>query len=210
MPAFDRLLADEEIAALIHFVQSLQPLPHELSDPVAIAPVAALESETVRHGRAIYLVSGCWSCHGLRGDGRGPSARSLTDDLDRPIRSTDFRYDPLKGGRDPLAIVRTLRTGLNGAPMPSYDAAMFFAREDFEDPALLPARFSDRDRDDIASYMRSAPGRAELERIDAVGRETLRDARLAALAYYVLSLDRRRGLRYRLLLEQPERERRRE
>ena len=77
-------------------------------------------------------VSGCETCHGDRGDGNGPSAATLTDELDRPIDVPDLRYDPLKGGRDVVAIVRTLRTGLNGAPMPSYDDAMLFGAEDLE------------------------------------------------------------------------------
>jgi hypothetical protein len=37
-------------------------------------------------------------------------------------------------------------------------------------------------------------------------RTELRDRRLAALAHYVLSLDRREGLVYRLFHEEPERE----
>ena len=151
---------------------------------------------------------GCWTCHGLKGAGRGPAARRLTDATDRPIRTTDFRHDPLKGGSDPAAIVRTLRTGLNGAPMPSYDAAMLFAREDFDDPSLLPEPFSGKDRSLIAEYLLTVPTRARLGGMDEARLAELRHRRLASLAHYVLSLHRDRFWHW-MFHEQPELEARR-
>ena len=210
MPAFDKLLSSEQIAEVIDFLESLQPAETraEPAEPLSISPVSPATPAAIEEGRAVYMLTGCWTCHGLRGDGRGPSAAGLLDENERPIRSTDFRYDPLKGGHDAASVVTTLRTGLNGAPMPSYDEAMVFAREDFEDLSFLPAELPAQDREDLEALLRAAPSRADLERMGSEELEALRDRRLAALAHYVLSLDRRRGLWYRLFREQPERERR--
>ena len=92
--------------------------------------------------------------------------------------------------------------------MPSYDEAMVFAREDYADPALLPEQFSANDRAAITTHLSVSPTRADLDEMGADGRADLRDGRLAALADYVLSLDRRKGAWYWLLREQPELERR--
>ena len=102
---------------------------HGLLERVQDAEHAASAS-TLDEGRSLYLLLGCWRCHGVNGAGRGPSAATLTDDDERPIRSTDLRHDPFKGGRDTQAVVRTLLTGLNGSPMPAYGGAMLIAADD--------------------------------------------------------------------------------
>jgi mono/diheme cytochrome c family protein len=148
---------------------------------------------------------GCWRCHGIDGSGNGPSAATLTDEEDRPIRSTDLRRDPFKGGRDPQDVVRTLLTGLNGAPMPSYADAVLFARED-ADLTSLDGLLDEPSSDAVRAFVLASPSRAELDALDPAQRTALRDARLAALAHYVLALERRRGLFFRLFVERPERE----
>jgi hypothetical protein len=45
-----------------------------------------------------------------------------------------------------------------------------------------------------------------LDALGPEGRNDLRDRRLVALAYYVLSFDRREGFWYRLFRQQPEQE----
>jgi uncharacterized membrane protein len=56
----------------------------------------------------------------VTGDGDGPRAGELTDDFDRPIRPSDFTRGLFKTGAEPAGIYRTLVTGLDGTPMPSY------------------------------------------------------------------------------------------
>jgi mono/diheme cytochrome c family protein len=203
MPAFGELLSGEEIEALIAFVDELRGGEIARAPvPLAIPPLPPADPAAIAEGRAIYLVTGCASCHGLDGSGRGPSASAMSDDRGRPLRMPDLGRDPLKGGRDAAAIVRTLRTGLNGAPMPSFDEAMLFAAEDLEGDHLQ--LLDERDRAHVAETLRGAPRRADLARMDAAGRAELRDRRLAALAHYVLSLERRTGLAFRLLHERPE------
>ena len=207
MPAFGDLFSDEEIASLLASIYSLQPggTPAQLPDAVVLPEVAAATEQSVRDGESIFLLMGCWACHGVKGDGRGPSAKSLTDESGRRIRSTNFVRDPLKGGTDPQSVVRTLLTGLNGAPMPSYADAMLFAREDV-DPNSLEDRVESETIGRIGRFLERAPTREDLDQLGDEARTQLRDERLASLAHYVLSLNQRRGFWFRLLAQEPERE----
>jgi hypothetical protein len=124
----------------------------------------------------------------------------------RRIQATDFRYDPFKGGRTPLDVVRALRTGLNGSPMPSYDEAMIIAREDRGDTVSLENRLDRRAEGAVEAFLHSSPTRQELAALSEAQRAELRERRLADLAYYVLSLSRRRGIYFWTFRERPERE----
>lgn len=218
MPAFGTLFSAQEISRLVAFIESLQPSfsPPPLADtpPVVPAAVPALERSTAvpapqPEGRALYFLLECWRCHGVDGSGRGPSSAGLTDEAGRPMRATDLRFDPFKGGREAEAVVRTLVTGLNGTPMPAYGEAMVFPREAAPDVASLDWLLTSATLAELEEFIRSMPDEAALGEMSDAEREALRQQRLGALAHYVLSLDRRRGPLYWLLREQPEREARR-
>jgi high-affinity iron transporter len=71
----------------------------------------------IEKGRQVYAANGCGTCHGLRGAGDGPIARTLTP----PPR--DFRdAAAFKNGTDPSSIANTIATGLtrDGGQMQSY------------------------------------------------------------------------------------------
>ena len=211
MPGFGKTFSAEQLADLIAFLYSLQPpevLERALPEPVEPGPVPAASAELVRDGRSLYYLSGCWRCHGAHGRGDGPSAKALVDESERPIRAPDFRHDPLKRGRAPEDVVRILRTGLNGAPMPSYDEAMLVPRDDPADTEALEGLLSAEERSSIEAFRSASPTREELSRMTDAERAALRDERLAALAQYVLSLGHRRGPWYWSFVERPERERR--
>ena len=210
MPAFGGVLSDAEIREVVDHVRTLWP-PDSATvlEPVALPELPVSSPELVREGRSLYLLMECWRCHGIRGGGKGPAAAALTDELGRPMRTTDLRHDPFKGGRDPQAIARTLLTGLNGAPMPAYGDALGFGREDVQDRSALEAFLSDADRDAVAAFVAAAPTKQAVGSMDADGRQALRDRRLAALAHYLVSLDRRHGFWSRLFRQQPEQEGRR-
>jgi high-affinity iron transporter len=73
----------------------------------------------------MYVEAGCANCHGAEGRGDGTSAKSLS------VPPADLTLRPFKGGSTPVDILRTLVTGLDGTPMPSYhlmlDDADFWA-----------------------------------------------------------------------------------
>ena len=56
----------------------------------------------------------CAECHGKEARGDGPSAKDLS------VRPSDLTRRPFKSGPTAGDIVRTLLTGLDGTPMPSY------------------------------------------------------------------------------------------
>lgn len=86
--------------------------PLTITRPKDPQPLAAKGVET-------FNKAACAECHGEQGRGDGPSARSLTSQ-GRPIRPADLTRRPLKGGDQPEDLYRTLATGLDGTPMPSY------------------------------------------------------------------------------------------
>src|SRR5262245_12000353 len=111
MPAFGELFSRQELDDLIGYVLSLGSRKPE--EPLALPPIPASTPESVALGRGLYQLMGCPSCHGTHGAGDGPAAAALTDEGGLPIRATNLRHDPLKGGRTADAVARTLLTGLN-------------------------------------------------------------------------------------------------
>ena len=121
MPSFRGLTAAERSLA-VSAVQRFFPgfaTAHPV--PVEIPPPTTLDADRVTRGRTAYEAAGCTACHGERGRGDGPSASDLRDDRGFPIRPADLRYPGLfKNGAAPVDVYRTLVTGLDGTPMPSY------------------------------------------------------------------------------------------
>lgn len=74
-------------------------------------------------GRRLYEEAGCPACHGIEGKGDGPSAAELKDFWGYPIQPSDLTR-PLKRGSTAEDIFKTLATGLDGTPMPSYEASL--------------------------------------------------------------------------------------
>jgi mono/diheme cytochrome c family protein len=48
---------------------------------------------SVQAGRDIYNATGCWGCHGTKGDGHGPVAAALTDTSPRDFTSPKFTIE---------------------------------------------------------------------------------------------------------------------
>ena len=91
---------------------SREPIPFPL--PRAATP------EAVIRGRSVYDRMQCAACHGEKGRGNGPMAGELIDASDQPIRPADLANHRRKSGAGPVAVYRTVMTGLDGTPMPSY------------------------------------------------------------------------------------------
>jgi mono/diheme cytochrome c family protein len=208
MPAFGELFSAKEIADLTAHVMAFAPAsqtegiaPVEVAVPV----VAPATPDSIHEGQNLYRIMECWACHGLDGSGRGTSAEGMVNEVGQTITPTDFRYAPLKGGHEPADVVRTLLTGLNGTPMPSYGEAMLFAREDVEDLSTDAGRLPRAAIDDMTTFIKTCPGRDDITAMDDEKKRALRDRRLAALAHYILSL-RQHGLWSWLFRESPEKE----
>ncbi|UCE63653.1 MAG: c-type cytochrome [Nitrospirota bacterium] len=108
--------------ALVAYLKSLSPrfLKSPQGTPI-IFPVARPQApESVTHGLQLYEEMQCSACHGAKGRGDGELAKDLTDTAGKPIQPADLTRQRLKSGDGPKAIYRTIMTGLDGTPMPSY------------------------------------------------------------------------------------------
>ena len=127
MPAWPTL-SDQEVSDLAYYLTTFSPdfsnverAPQPM--PLPSAPAAATES--IELGKELYVENGCVTCHGTFGRSDGPSAETLVDELDYPIRSADLSKSwTFRGGSSREDIFRTMTTGFNGTPMPSYEEAL--------------------------------------------------------------------------------------
>src|SRR4030067_943078 len=99
MPNFNFLTVDEKKALVQYlktFSEAFQYREPESSVPVINEPPATLK--TIEVGRKIYEIMECGKCHGDKGKGDGPSASTLKDDWQIPIKVRDFTTGIYKGG----------------------------------------------------------------------------------------------------------------
>jgi len=127
MPAWPKL-SDQQISDLAYYIKSfspdfadaeLVPAPVELPTP----PAPGKDADTT--GRTMYEESGCLRCHGDKGRGDGQSAPTLKDDWGQPTKPADLTQRwSWRGGGTRADLYRTISTGFNGTPMPSYADAL--------------------------------------------------------------------------------------
>ncbi|MFN3421106.1 MAG: c-type cytochrome [Armatimonadota bacterium] len=116
------ILSDEEVKSLIAFLKTLCPdfKGGEGAAPIKINPIP-VTPKLLELGKQIYREFQCNTCHGEKGDGDGPMAKSLKDKKGRPIQVLSFRNaNNFKNGYEPADIYRTIMTGLDGTPMASF------------------------------------------------------------------------------------------
>jgi len=114
------------------------------ASPVSEPPPRS--EETVAEGKQVYRLLQCWKCHGKAGRrafGPGPEGRLGESGEDREL-------------------YRTLHSGMNGSPMPSFTVSFVFARE----------------TDELSEYLGRQPDSASLA-------QELAARRTWALIYYL-------------------------
>jgi len=127
MPAWPTL-SDQEVSDLAYYIKTFSPEfsnAESVPQPVEFPSAPATSSQSVELGKKLYEETGCVKCHGNLGRGDGPSAPTLVDDLGYPIRAADLAQPwTFRGGPSREDIFRTMSTGLNGTPMPSFNDAL--------------------------------------------------------------------------------------
>jgi cytochrome c oxidase cbb3-type subunit 2 len=89
--------------------------------PIEVPQEPPATMESILHGRELFQKMECWKCHGPAGHGDGPSASTLTDSKDNPIRPYNFASGSrFKCGETNEDLYRIFMTGLDGTPMPSF------------------------------------------------------------------------------------------
>lgn len=129
MPAWEGRLTDDQIDAVVQVLKGFSEWFDEpvTDEEIAITPELlggrpAWSPEHVAAGAEVYERMKCAQCHGA--DGRGNPDNPLEDDLGRPIEAFDFTRARYRGGSGYDDIYRAFTTGLDGTPMPSYDASL--------------------------------------------------------------------------------------
>jgi cytochrome c oxidase cbb3-type subunit 2 len=193
MTPHDDLSVDDR-RRLLGFVKTLAPrfASDTVPPPIAIPPAPASDGAAVEEGRVLYRLLGCGKCHGAAGAADGPSAASLVDDWGDPIKVHNFvRTGKFKCGGDPADLYRTLHTGMNGSPMPSFTAAFAFAREDVADLAPVAAVFGEAGAAEARRYLDAQLDRAAVAALAPEARQSLIDRRTWSLIAYLRSLAQR-------------------
>ena len=97
------------------------PIPRMSPSPFRSRARREPTNESIELGKKLYVDTGCVKCHGNLGRGDGPSAPTLKDDWGHPIRAANLAQSwTFRGGSSREDIFRTMSTGLNGTPMPSF------------------------------------------------------------------------------------------
>jgi cytochrome c oxidase cbb3-type subunit 2 len=122
MPSWSAL-TDQQRADLVAFIKTFSPrwkseMP---GDPIHMPAEPAVNLDGLRHGKELFTKLECWKCHGTEGRGDGPSAASLTDNSNQPIRPYDFESGSrFKCGTANDELYKIFMTGVDGTPMPSF------------------------------------------------------------------------------------------
>jgi mono/diheme cytochrome c family protein len=127
MPAWPTL-TDQQVDNLAYFIATFSPdfsNKESVPKPVDLPSAPSMTNATVELGKKLYVDNGCVKCHGTLGRADGPSSPTLTDELNRPIRPADLSQPwTFRGGPSREDIFRTMSTGFNGTPMPSFADAL--------------------------------------------------------------------------------------
>jgi len=120
-------LTDQERINLVAFIKTFSPRwkTDKAGTPINIPNEPPVTVQSIQHGHDLFQKLECWKCHGPEGRGDGPSAATLTDSNDQPIRPYNFAEGSrFKCGSTNQDIYRIFITGMDGTPMPSFADVM--------------------------------------------------------------------------------------
>lgn len=170
MPSWHELLEKDRLAVIQYVKYELtadrsdpkKPIFYFVEEPpqppIYIGEPPKPSAEILKRGQEVWKAAKCWECHGDEGKGDGEKAPGLKDDFGFPIPPANLTTGQFKSGPDVKDIFRTMSTGLNGTPMPSYSDTVseedrwalsyyVLALSAFKDPLTgEPMRISDKDR----------------------------------------------------------------
>jgi mono/diheme cytochrome c family protein len=122
MPAWITL-TNQNRADLVAFIKTFSQRwkTEKVENPINVPAEPALTLDSIRHGKELFNKLECWKCHGHEGRGDGPTALTLTDSNDQPIRPYNFAVGSrFKCGTTNHDLYKIFMTGVDGTPMPSF------------------------------------------------------------------------------------------
>ena len=191
MQPHEKTLSETDRRAVVQYIKSLTPRFASEPPPPCIRMTAPLpfSEASISEGKQMYRIMSCWNCHGKTGKGDGPAAASLKDDWGNPIRAYNFTVmKRFKCGLEDVDIYRTMLTGMNGSPMPSYAAAFLFGRDSVGEMNSLRTAFSAAELSELQDYLARQPDAASIKAMSPPVRDSLLDKRAWALVHYLKSI----------------------
>jgi mono/diheme cytochrome c family protein len=115
-------LPENDRWALVAFVEGFSPRfsAEKRNASITVPSQPAETPQLIAQGRKLFSEAGCVECHGKSGHGDGTSVPSLKDSAGRPIAPLDFANAIFRRSSSLADIFLSIRTGLDGTPMPSY------------------------------------------------------------------------------------------
>jgi cytochrome c oxidase cbb3-type subunit 2 len=116
-------LTDQEKIDLVAYVKHFSPkwTAEKPGTPIQIPAEPEVTADRIKAGQALFQKLECWKCHGVEGRANGPSADTLQDDQNRPIKPFNFHDGTrFKCGSTDQDLYKIFMTGLDGTPMPSF------------------------------------------------------------------------------------------
>src|SRR5579863_2008526 len=117
------VLTDQNRADLVAFIKTFSPRwkTEKAGAVIPVPPEPAVSVQSITHGKELFTKLECWKCHGPEGRGDGPSASTLTDSNDQPIRPYNFAAGSrFKCGSSNNDLYKIFMSGVDGTPMPSF------------------------------------------------------------------------------------------
>jgi mono/diheme cytochrome c family protein len=116
-------LTDQNRADLVAFIKTFSPRwkTEKAGPPINVPAETPPTVQSIQHGKELFTKLECWKCHGPEGRGDGPSASTLTDSNDQPIRPYNFAAGSrFKCGSTNHDLYKIFMSGVDGTPMPSF------------------------------------------------------------------------------------------
>jgi cytochrome c oxidase cbb3-type subunit I/II len=116
-------LTSQNRADLVAFIKTFSARwkTEKAGDAINVPAEPPLTVQSIKHGQELFQKLECWKCHGPEGRGDGPSASTLTDSNDQPIRPYNFAAGSrFKCGSTNHDLYKIFMSGVDGTPMPSF------------------------------------------------------------------------------------------
>jgi DMSO reductase family type II enzyme heme b subunit len=116
--------SDEGLEALIEYLKAYEEETFEIeTESIEIGDPPPVSDELIKTGVEVFEKAKCWECHGKygRGDGEKGWQPNFKDDWGDKIWPTNLAHAwELRNGSTLEDLFRSISTGLDGTPMPSF------------------------------------------------------------------------------------------
>lgn len=134
MPSFSGLTLEQRWQVVAYIKTFFPGFQEEIPEAMHVAgPPIPSSAISVQRGKSLFEKMDCHSCHGRQARGNGVVALEgvLQDSRGMPISPNDLTNPTgWKNGATAPDVVRTLFTGLDGTPMPSFESQLVGHEED--------------------------------------------------------------------------------